>query len=69
MLARALRSFSTHRMYHFKLILFCLASVKFPASTVAGHFKSAVATNGDVDIVRFNNQKLNWTLKEFDVSS
>jgi len=56
-------------MYHFKLILFCLASVKFPASTVAGHFKSAVATNGDVDIVRFNNQKLNWTLKEFDVSS
>ena len=41
-------------MSHLKLIVY-LASVKFPAGTVAGHFKTAVATNGDVDIVRFNN--------------
>jgi hypothetical protein len=35
---------------------------------VAGHFKQAVATNSGYDIVRFDNQRLNWTLKEFDVS-
>jgi hypothetical protein len=41
--------------------------MKFPAGTVAGHFKTAVAANSGIDIIRFNNQKLNWTLKEFDV--
>ena len=46
---------------------FFAASLKFPAGTVAGHFKQAVATNSGYDIVRFDNQKLNWTLKEFDV--
>lgn len=35
---------------------------------MAGHFKQAVATNSGYDIVRFDNQRLNWTLKEFDVS-
>ena len=44
-----------------------IASLKFPAGTVAGHFKQAVATNANYDIVRFDNQRLNWTLKEFDV--
>jgi hypothetical protein len=52
MLARALRQFSTHRMSLKDLIF--IASVKFPAGTAAGHFKTAVATNADVDIVRFN---------------
>jgi hypothetical protein len=42
--------------------------VKFPAGTVAGQYKIAVNTSGDTDIIRFNNQKLNWTLLEFDVS-
>jgi hypothetical protein len=36
------------------MVLISIASVKFPAGTVAGHFKTAVATNADVDIVRFN---------------
>jgi len=40
--------------------------MKFPAGTVAGQFKTAVAVNSGVDIIRFDNQKLNWTLKEFD---
>jgi len=53
-LSRALRHFSTQ------------ASMKFPAGTVAGHFKTAVAANSGIDIIRFDNQKLNWTLKEFD---
>jgi hypothetical protein len=54
MLARAIRQFSTHRMPSQRLTD-NIASVKFPAGTVAGHFKTAVATNADVDIVRFNN--------------
>lgn len=33
---------------------------------MAGHFKTAVAVNHGIDIIRFDNQKLNWTLKEFD---
>jgi hypothetical protein len=40
--------------------------MKFPVGTVAGHYKAAVAENPERDIVRFDNQKLNWTLKEFD---
>ena len=40
--------------------------MKFPAGTVAGHYKAAVAANGNIDALRFNNQKLNWTLTEFD---
>jgi acyl-CoA synthetase (AMP-forming)/AMP-acid ligase II len=54
MLSKALRHFSMQ------------PSLKFPAGTVAGHFKQAVATNSGYDIVRFDNQRLNWTLKEFD---
>lgn len=45
-----------------------IAHVKFPAGTVAGHYKTAVNTNAERDIIRFNNQKFNWTLVEFDVS-
>lgn len=56
MLSKALRSFSS------------APHVKFPAGTVAGQYKIAVNTNAERDIIRFDNQKLNWTLKEFDVS-
>ena len=45
-----------------------VASLKFPEGTVAGLYKQAVASNSEYDIVRFDHQKLNWTLKEFDVS-
>jgi hypothetical protein len=43
--------------------------MKFPAGTVAGHYKNAVAHQPEQDAVRFDNQKLNWSLKEFDVSA
>ena len=47
---------------------FTTASVKFPEGTVAGHYKAAVAQKGQLDAVRFDNQNINWTLKELDVS-
>jgi len=53
MLAKAIRSFSTHRKLPIELNL--EASLKFPAGTVAGHYKTAVHTNPDRDIVRFDN--------------
>jgi hypothetical protein len=40
--------------------------VKFPAGTVAGHIKAAVATQPMMDVIRFNNQNINWTVKELD---
>ena len=46
-----------------------LVSPKFPESTVAGLYKRAVAENHYQDAVRFGAQKINWTLKEFDVTS
>ena len=46
-----------------------LVSPKFPEGTVAGMYKRAVVENEYYDAVRFGAQKLNWTLKEFDVSS
>ena len=49
--------------------LFSNAAVRFPEGTVAGHYKAAVAAKGDRDAVRFDNQKINWTVKEIDVSS
>lgn len=33
---------------------------------MAGHYKAAVAEKPNYDAVRFDNQSLNWTLKEFD---
>lgn len=42
------------------------AAVKFPEGTVAGAFKAAVNANPSIDIVRFDNQKFNWTVKELD---
>ncbi len=45
-----------------------LANVKFPEGTVAGMYKAAVAAKPDYDIVRVDSQKINWTLKELDVS-
>jgi len=45
-----------------------LVSAKFPEGTVAGLYKRAVAENQYHDAVRFGAQRINWTLKEFDVS-
>ena len=42
--------------------------MKFPAGTVAGTYKQAVAKRGDHDCVRFDSQNENWTIREFDVS-
>lgn len=39
---------------------------KFPTDTVAGMYKIAVASNYMFDSVRFDQQKFNWNLKEFD---
>ena len=44
------------------------ANMKFPEGTVAGLYKKAAVANSEKDIVRFDGQKYNWTLKEFDVS-
>jgi hypothetical protein len=44
-----------------------IVSPKFPESTIAGLYKRAVAENQYQDAVRFGAQKINWTLKEFDV--
>jgi hypothetical protein len=44
-----------------------IVSHKFPESTVAGLYKRAVSENQYLDAVRFGSQKINWTLKEFDV--
>jgi hypothetical protein len=45
-----------------------LVSPKFPEGTIAGLYKRAVAENQYQDAVRFGAQKINWTLKEFDVN-
>ena len=47
--------------------IICLVSPKFPEGTIAGLYKRAVAENQYQDAVRFGQQKINWTLKEFDV--
>ena len=39
---------------------------KFPTDTVAGMYKLAVASNYMFDSVRFDSQRFNWTMKEFD---
>lgn len=41
-------------------------SHKFPESTIAGTYKKAVKENYMVDAVRFDSQKINWTMREFD---
>lgn len=43
-----------------------IVSPKFPEGTIAGLYKRAVAENQYQDAVRFGQQKINWTLKEFD---
>jgi hypothetical protein len=40
--------------------------LKFPEGTVSGLLKSAVGANPHLDVVRINNQKINWTLTEID---
>lgn len=40
--------------------------MKFPEGTVAGLYKKAMVNNAETDVVRFDGQKYNWTLKEFD---
>ncbi len=46
-----------------------IANVKFPEGTVAGLYKAAVAARPNYDIVRVDSQKINWTLRELDVST
>jgi hypothetical protein len=43
-----------------------IAAVKFPEGTVAGCLKAAVARQSMMDVIRFNNQNINWTVKELD---
>jgi len=45
---------------------FAKLNPKFPTDTVAGIYKVAVASNYMFDAVRFDQQRFNWTLKEFD---
>ena len=45
---------------------FAKLNPKFPTDTVAGMYKVAVASNYMFDSVRFDQQRFNWTLKEFD---
>jgi hypothetical protein len=42
-------------------------SAKFPEGTVAGLYKRAVAENQYYDAVRFGAQRMNWSMREFDV--
>ena len=39
---------------------------KFPSDTVAGMFKTAVVSNYMFDSARFDHQRFNWNLKDFD---
>lgn len=43
-----------------------IVNPKFPTDTVAGIYKIAVSSNYMFDAVRFDQQKFNWTLKEYD---
>ena len=44
------------------------ANAKFPEGTASGAYKAAVAAHPNYDIVRVDSQRINWTLKELDVS-
>ena len=45
-----------------------LVNPKFPEGTVAGLYKAAVAAKPEYDCVRVDSQRINWSLKELDVS-
>jgi acyl-coenzyme A synthetase/AMP-(fatty) acid ligase len=45
---------------------FSVAHPKFPTGTVAGLYKQAIASNKVMDAIRFDTQRHNWTLQEFD---
>ena len=45
------------------------ANAKFPEGTAAGLYKAAVASQPNYDILRVDSQRINWTLKELDVSN
>jgi hypothetical protein len=63
-----LRRFSTQSNHILQLNnIIIVVSHKFPEGTVAGVYKRALLKNDLVDAVRFDAQKFNWTLKEFDV--
>ena len=47
-------------------ILFLIVNPKFPSDTVAGMFKAAVSANYMFDSARFDHQRFNWNLKDFD---
>ena len=51
------------------ILLSTLAHPKFPEGTVAGLLKQAVAVRADQDLIRFDNQNINWSNVEFDVSN
>ena len=50
-------------------MIYVTANPKFPEGTVAGLYKAAVIARPDYDALRVDEQKINWTLKEFDVSA
>ena len=52
--------------FFFQLLILIIAHPKFPEGTVAGLYKAAVAVRADQDVLRFDNQNINWTLVEFD---
>jgi len=63
------RSFAAKRKcigFHFYLIDNFIVNPKFPSDTVAGMFKAAVASNYMFDSARFDDQRFNWDLKDFD---
>ena len=67
--------FSISRGWNFDWIIhsfFCsrhfLVNPKFPEGTVAGLYKAAVAVKPEYDCVRVDSQRINWSLKELDVS-
>ena len=61
------RAFATQSTLIQTLQLLFIVSPKFPEGTVAGVYKRAVAENELVDAVRFDAQRFNWNMREFDV--
>lgn len=45
-----------------------IANAKFPEGTASGMYKAAVFAQPNRDIMRVDSQRINWTLKELDVS-
>ena len=56
------------KVFQKRLMSSTSAAARFPEGTVAGHFKASMGQKSHLDAVRFDNQNINWTLKELDVS-